>query len=1413
MDQQVSTEVMAQSRVVRIFVSSTYRDMHAEREQLANEVFPELRRRCAERDVDLVAVDFRFGTSEELATRGDLLPARLAEIERCDYFVGLLGEHYGELLHGVSAAWMRGRLGLVEAGFGSSLAEVEILCGALGHVVPPRPAYFYFRDAAYVQRVALDQRREFISASPEQQDKIARLKQRIRDGGLRVREDYPDPETFGKWVLEDLWREIDLTYPTRPPADFLDREHAEHEAFRDTLTTAYVVRQSYLDRLDSHAAGEGPPLAILGEPGAGKSALLAYWAQTYRKRFPDRQVILHFAGASPASTDGTALLLRILGELRRGLGSAAQTPTKPAALRLAFANALHMAAARGKVVLVIDGLDAIEDADAEPALAWLPPLIPANLRLVLSTLPGPAQGELERRGWPTLTLDPMSGDERRIFIAEYLARFEVFWPASRAEHVAAAAQCASPLYLRALLNELRVFGSHRRLDEPADYYLEARTVAELYQKILERYEEDFDLHRPQLVRDALMLVWAARRGLGENELLDLMGEHGQPLPTAYWAPLVLAAGDALAQRCGLIRFSHGSLRQAVLDRYLSAKKTQRATHARLADYFEPRQLSARQAEELPWQLAQARSWLRLSALMANVRFFGAARQADERMVRDCWAEIEANSSLRKPRAYRSVVENPSRVTDAALVENVAEFLLESGFQTEALALREHLTVRYRDADDLSRLQDSLAKQAAMHAAAAAWGEALRLLHERDRVCRELGDMAALADCLGEEANTLYACGAGEEALRLYDDQAQLWRELGMTDELQRSVGNQGLVHYARREFEDALRLYREKERLCRELGNNDGLQRSLGNQANIYAARGELDEALRLYQKKERLCRELGHKGGLERSLGTQASIQNARGAPDKALQLFQEQEILCRELGDKAGLQRSLGNQANIHAARGALDDAQRMFQEQERLCRELEDKKGLQRSLGNQANIHAARGAPDEALRLYREKERLCREIGNKDGLQRSLGNQALIHYARKEYDVAFGLFEERERLCRDLGNQDALQRSLSYQAHIRAVRGEFDEALRLYREQEQLCRELGNKVGLQRSLGSQGVLHHSLGALDEAMRLHREEERLCRELGDQTGLAACLGSRAEICFARRSTDEAMELYQEQEHLYRELGNREGLQASLGNQANIHYSRGALDQAMASYREQERLCREIDAGNDLAASLGNQGVVHADLGEHDEAMRLYQEQERRCRELGNLRGLQASLGNQANILAGRGDADAALPLYLEKARLCRELGDKRELSIALGNQGVVHADRGEFEAAMQLYQEQEELCREFADTAGLASCLGNQANVLYAQGDLEQAMRLYKEEERMCRALDDKSRLAISLANQAVLLSKQTDRAHEALPLVEEAHRFALDHGLVALIQQIAPILESLRAAGKRTGAVHVANWRDIR
>ena len=1010
-----------QQRVIRVFVSSTFRDMQAERDELVKRTFPQLRKLCESRGVTWGEVDLRWGVTDEQKAEGKVLPICLQEISRCrPYFIGLLGERYGWVPDEVLPALIEREPWLAEHR-GHSVTELEILHGVLNNPQMADRAFFYFRDPEYIQSLPLASRSDFeetptagetktlgaeeaLRRAEERKQKLAALKQGIRMSALPVRENYANPRALGELVREDLTSIINRLFPEGSQPDPLDREAIEHEAFARSRTGVYIGRKEYFAALDAHAAGDGPPIVVLGESGLGKSALLANWAMRYRSAHPDELLLMHFIGATPASADWAAMVRRILGELNRRFDLKVEIPDKPDALRMTFANALYMAAAKGRVILILDALNQLEDRDQAPDLVWLPPVLPADVRLIVSTLPGRALDDLKRRGWPTLQVEPLNAEERKQLIVEYLQQYTKELSVKRAERITQAPQSANPLYLRALLDELRVWGDYARLDERIEHYLGASTVVALYAKILARYEEDYDRDRPGLVRDAMRLLWAARRGLSEAELMDLLGSNGQPLPRAYWSPLYLAAEQSLVSRSGLIGFSHDYLREAVREAYLTTAGLREDAHRTLALHFGDQQ-GPRQLDELPWQVQEAGEWQTLAVLLALPSFFDALWVRNQFDVKAYWKRIEMESPIRMEQVYTATIEQPARDPDHAW--RIGILLADTGRPEAALRLRGALVEHYR----------------------------------------EQGDRAKVSVALGGQALILYDRGDLDGAMALHKEKERLCRELGDKEGLAISLGNQALILKDRGDLDGAMVLHKEQERLCRELGNQHGLQMTLGDQALILYARGDLNGALALHNEKERLCRELGNKDGLQQTLGNQAVILQDRGDLDGAMALLREQERLCREFGNKAGLQTSLGNQANILYARGDLDGATALHKEEERLCRELGNKNGLAYTLGNQANIVYARGDLHGALVLHKEAERLCRELGNKAALQVALGQQALILKDRGDLNGAMALHKEKERLCRELGNQHGLAISLANQASlISSVQGQRREARRL-------------------------------------------------------------------------------------------------------------------------------------------------------------------------------------------------------------------------------------------------------------------------------------------------------------------------------------------------------------------------------
>ncbi|HGE73204.1 TPA: DUF4062 domain-containing protein, partial [Candidatus Poribacteria bacterium] len=719
-------------RSIRVFVSSTFRDMQAEREELVKRIFPQLRKLCESQYVSWTDVDLRWGITDEEKAEGKVLPICLEEIKRCrPYFIGILGERYGWVPDSIPQELIEQELWLKEH-LEKSVTELEIIHGVLKDPKMADHAFFYFRDPAYINSLPKNLQKEFQESEEGKKQKLLELKKKIRDSGLPVRENYSNPQELGQLVLKDMTDVINKLFP-EVEIDPLDRLAMEHEAFAQSRTRVYIGRQEYFDKLDAHVKSDSQPLVVIGESGSGKSALLANWALKYRENHPNDLVIMHFIGSSPYSTNWRAMLRRIMGELSRKLEIEMEIPDKPDELRLAFANFLNMASVKGRLVLIIDALNQLEDRDGAPDLVWLPPVIPKNVRMILSSLPGRPLNELNKRGWETLEIKPLDDDERKELITKYLKQYTKSLNKDRIRQIASAEQTANPLFLRALLDELRVFGSHERLDERISYYLSAKDIPDLYERILSRYEEDYERDRKGLVKDAMSLIWASRRGLSEVELMDLLGKDGEPLQRAYWSPLYLASDQSLVSRSGLIGFFHDYLRSAVERKYLKTEDDKRKEHSLLADYFAKQKLNARRIDEQPWQLAQAKEWKRLYDLLSDLPFFNSAWEADEFEVKAYWSQIENNSSFHKVEAYKMVIGSPEKYLN--YVESIAKLFYETGNMEQASSLGKSQIEYYLKTGNKQGLSASLGNQANILHLQGDLDGAMALHKEEEMLCR------------------------------------------------------------------------------------------------------------------------------------------------------------------------------------------------------------------------------------------------------------------------------------------------------------------------------------------------------------------------------------------------------------------------------------------------------------------------------------------------------------------------------------------------------------------------------------------------------------------------------------------------------------------------------------------------------
>ena len=655
------------SRLVRVFISSTFRDFIQERDELVKKVFPELRQKCKERFVELLEVDLRWGITEEQAKGGETLRICLEEIDRCRpdkdrgtgdspvFFVGLLGGRYGwipddgyfkpDVLEDPHLGWVKEHLHERK-----SVTELEILHGVLRNKKMLDRAFFYFRNDGYEIRnweeierhhaglkpaIAKDDFTNAKSKTADEDDRKQKdLKQRVRDASLKWDpRTYERPRDMADLVTDDLWKAINEVFPPSSVPDALERESMEHRVFMQSRTRAYVERPGLFAELDAFVdvvAGEGnesspSPLedvgsdnaaidateeqdpknqaesakatpavrVVLGESGSGKSALLAAWVAHRSETNSTEPLFFHFAGATAASVSASSLLHRLLDTLRKKVGTLASetVPSTDQGMAEILPRWVGALSEQGGGVFVFDAVNQLASA-RDRELWWWPREWPGNIRVIFSTLPGDSLREMERRGWTgeefIVGVPLLQPAEKREIMNGYLKLFARAIKENLQEKVLASPQSANPLFLRTVLDELRLRSTHEGLNADLEAMLACPDVAALFVLVLKNLERDFTPpEHPELVHRALGLMGMAARGLSESEILQMLSPSSHPgndpLPRHYWAPLYLALEESLVSREGQLSFFHDYLRQAVFREYLDEEDERSEARTKLAE--------------------------------------------------------------------------------------------------------------------------------------------------------------------------------------------------------------------------------------------------------------------------------------------------------------------------------------------------------------------------------------------------------------------------------------------------------------------------------------------------------------------------------------------------------------------------------------------------------------------------------------------------------------------------------------------------------------------------------------------------------------------------------------------------------------------------------------------------------------
>ncbi|MBS1910882.1 MAG: tetratricopeptide repeat protein [Bacteroidetes bacterium] len=573
-------------REFRICIANTVRDMQSVRAPLNAVVFPELRALARRSAVLLRESDPRWEAS--------LAPQRIAEIRKTalDDLYGyrpalicILERGGGSVGTGARFPWLSDM---------SSNAEIayDLIARALSIGLMRGRVYLYVLERPDTNIQESDTERA-----------INRLLEHARASRCEVREGILDTNHLARLVFDDLRAAFERQFAGSGPVLPAERDRDDQARFADSHRHEYVEIGSYIDRLDDAVVNQGYSVAVMGESGTGKSALLIAWLDHLRISHPDIVVFHRFIDPGAGDIDVTSLLRYLVADLREYCGvkeipDSSASPAEQVMLWLAHAPVSRT------VIVVLDGIDRLAAIHSE--LGRLPRHIPDHIRFVVS---GEAVDVPAVPRWWTLQMQPLTLAQCRTITDRLVAESGSLLDPDFFRRISDTWIRPSPFFLRTIIRHAQAAGKTLQNDG----LNEAATIEDLMVRILEQAELRYGT---SLVSRTLGLLCCARRGLARAELAALVGGEHAPL-----MKMLEEFAQFFGERDGYLRCADNPMRRALERRYVPTQQVAQCIHAELAAYFASMPVDERRVNEEPWHWRHAGDRDRLAECITAISMF------------------------------------------------------------------------------------------------------------------------------------------------------------------------------------------------------------------------------------------------------------------------------------------------------------------------------------------------------------------------------------------------------------------------------------------------------------------------------------------------------------------------------------------------------------------------------------------------------------------------------------------------------------------------------------------------------------------------------------------------------------------------------------------------------------------------
>jgi len=600
-----------------IFVSSTFKDMHFERDAIQEITLPALRNEAMKYGESVSFCDLRWGIntgdldSEEGSRK--VLDVCLDEIDRCKPpMVVILGDRYGwipsETLTKNAAA--RKKIELEDLQI--SVTALEIAYGALSTPERCEQALFYFRH------IESECPSDYSVEDAEHEKKLNQLKAKIDQlTGGRIKHYYvrwdgsklEGVSSFAEMLAEDI---KDALLPEWKKKEFLtpfERERLTHWSFITEKNEMFSARSALVQKYYDDLTQNGKHfLAIKAPSGSGKSMLFSNLALKLRDSGYD--VVPFMSGLTAESNDSMDILRNTIYYMEDLLGFSHESVDLSVnridssaefngekqkeqksgidKLRERLLELCVECEQTGKrVIIMVDAVDQLASDDNRDNLIFIPERLSKNVEFVMTCLP-----ELNVSGYECETLDSMDVTEKRLVVIGILGAHHRQLEDSVVEKMLELKASSNPLFLSLLIQRLLMMNYEDFFAINAKQMNAMKAISERQMEVLENCPDSLQEMsatllaeagkriNEDLVREVAEYLAVSRYGLRQEDLATLLGEKWSALDFAHF---ITYMNESFMQRDdGRFDFSHKCVREGVLRSCTDEEET----HRQLLSYLQ-----------------------------------------------------------------------------------------------------------------------------------------------------------------------------------------------------------------------------------------------------------------------------------------------------------------------------------------------------------------------------------------------------------------------------------------------------------------------------------------------------------------------------------------------------------------------------------------------------------------------------------------------------------------------------------------------------------------------------------------------------------------------------------------------------------------------------------------------------------